>query len=170
MYNWEQSAKTTLRTGAYHFFSFDSEGKNQAENFIKNVAMRDNMLPPVIDVEFYADKKNNPPEPEAVRAQLKVMLNEIQNHYQMTPVIYSTEEFWEEYLEGEFDEYPLWIRNVITKPQIDKRRTFWQYTNRGRLEGYEGDEEFIDLNVFNGDEEEWEDWLKENLEDAKKYS
>lgn len=162
MYNWEQSEKTTLRTGAYHFFSFDSEGKTQAENFIKNVAMHDNMLPPAIDVEFYADKKNNPPEPEAVREQLKVMLNEVQNHYQMTPVIYSTEEFWKEYLEGEFNEYPLWIRNVFTKPRIAEKWTLWQYTNRGRLEGYTGEEEFIDLNVFNGDEKAWEEWLKAN--------
>lgn len=32
---------------------------------------------------------------------------------------------------------------------------FWQYSNRGRLDGYTGDERFIDLNVFAGDEARW---------------
>ena len=30
---------------------------------------------------------------------------------------------------------------------------FWQYSDRGRLEGHDGPEEFIDLNVFNGSKE-----------------
>jgi lysozyme len=33
--------------------------------------------------------------------------------------------------------------------------TFWQYTNREKLEGYSGDEEFIDMNVFCGTREEF---------------
>ena len=63
--NYEEARKTDLRIGAYHFFSFDSSGKTQAENFIKNVPVDDEMLPPVVDFEFYGDKEknkyNNPP-------------------------------------------------------------------------------------------------------------
>ena len=33
-YNWEEARKTALRVGAYHFFSYDSPGKTQADNFI----------------------------------------------------------------------------------------------------------------------------------------
>ena len=36
-YNYEEARKTGLRVGAYHFFSFDSGGDTQAENFIRNV-------------------------------------------------------------------------------------------------------------------------------------
>ena len=32
-YNYEQARKTGLRVGAYHFFSFESSGASQAENF-----------------------------------------------------------------------------------------------------------------------------------------
>lgn len=32
---------------------------------------------------------------------------------------------------------------------------FWQYTDKGRLPGYQGDEKCIDLNVFCGTEEEF---------------
>ena len=33
--------------------------------------------------------------------------------------------------------------------------TFWQFTNRGILDGYRGEEKFIDLNVFAGTAEEF---------------
>ncbi len=160
--NWEEAKQTELKVGAYHFFSFDSSGKTQADNFIAQVAGHNGMLPPVLDVEYYADKMVNPPAPEAVRAELQVMLDRLTAYYRITPVIYSTEEVWETYLSGHFEDYPLWIRNVYTKPKIDEEWTFWQYSNRERLDGYRGDEEFIDLNVFAGNEDDWEMWLEEN--------
>ncbi|MBP5609087.1 MAG: glycoside hydrolase family 25, partial [Lachnospiraceae bacterium] len=52
-YNWEKAAECDIRTGAYHFFSFESPGKTQAEHFIETVSPVENMLPPVIDVEYY---------------------------------------------------------------------------------------------------------------------
>ena len=47
--------------------------------------------------------------------------------------------------------YPLWIREVYQLPRMPF--LFWQYSDRGRLEGHDGPEEFIDLNVFNGSKE-----------------
>ena len=114
------------------------------------------MLPPVVDVEYYADKRQNPPAVEDVQRELQVMLDELEQYYGMKPVVYSTEEVWEKYLNGCFDAYPLWIRNVFHRPAVpDEKWTFWQYSNRGRLDGYTGDERFIDLNVFAGDEARW---------------
>lgn len=55
--NWKNAQKTNLRIGAYHFFSFDSKGATQAKHFIKTVSIDKYGLPPVIDVEFYADKE-----------------------------------------------------------------------------------------------------------------
>ena len=54
--NYENAIKTNLKIGAYHFFSYDSEGSTQADNFIKNVPKTEEMLPPVVDIEFYGDK------------------------------------------------------------------------------------------------------------------
>lgn len=159
--NWQQAGKTSLKVGAYHFFSFDSPGETQAMNFITSVGIRDGMLPPAIDVEYYADKRNNPPDSKAVQEQLQAMICQIESYYQTAPVIYATEEVWERYLKGHFDDYPIWIRNVITKPKIQEPWTFWQYTNRARLKGYTGEETFIDLNVFHGSEKQWEQWLTE---------
>ena len=51
--NYSNAQKTKLRIGAYHFFSYDSSGKTQAENFIKTVPISDNMLPPVVTGEYF---------------------------------------------------------------------------------------------------------------------
>lgn len=157
-YNLEQAKQTDLLVGAYHFFSFDSSGEKQAKNFITYVEADESMLPPVVDVEYYGNKKKNPPDGDKLREELQIYLDSIKEYYNKTPIIYSTEEMWNTYLKGYFDEYPLWIRNVIMKPHIDQKWAFWQYTNRGRLKGYEGDEEFIDLNVFYGNEKEWREF------------
>ena len=34
---------------------------------------------------------------------------------------------------------------------------FWQYCDHGKLDGYEGDEQYIDLNVYCGSRREFEE-------------
>ena len=157
--NWDGARDAGIRAGAYHFFSFDSPAKNQLEHFINTVPAYREMLPPTVDFEFYGDKKVNPPPVEASVEQLTILLEGLESYYGVKPVVYATKEAWEMYLKGRFDQYPLWIRSVITQPGIpDSQLTFWQYSNRGRLEGYEGGDPFIDLNAFRGSREEWEEW------------
>lgn len=155
--NWEAAQKTDLRVGAYHFFSYDSPGITQAENFIRVVTPFDGMLPPVVDVEFYGDKESNPPEKEAVTNELKAMLIELETHYGLRPIIYATKVTYHLYIEDKFFDYPLWIREVWYSPDEcgDYDWTFWQYTNREKIPGYSGDEKFIDMNVFYGTREEF---------------
>ena len=56
--NWQNARDADLVSGAYHFFSYDSAGKTQAENFIKTVGtdMKGRLLP-AVDVEYYGDKE-----------------------------------------------------------------------------------------------------------------
>jgi lysozyme len=146
-----------MRAGFYHFFSFDSPGESQADHFIRTVIPFAGMLPPVIDLEFYGAHAGNPPDSTAVRAELDAMLSALEAHYGLKPILYATEESYECYLVGAYEEYDIWIRNVIAKPHLSDNRawTFWQYTNRGRLDGYAGEEPFIDINVFCGTAEEF---------------
>ncbi len=156
-YNYEESRKTSLRIGVYHFFSYDSEGQTQADNYIAVVEKTDDMLPPVIDLEFYGDKEQNPPSRDQVRKELAIMLDRLEEHYGMRPIIYATEKSYALYLADAFQEYDIWIRNVVTAPHLSDHRqwTFWQYTDREKLEGYQGDEKYIDMNVFNGNMEDF---------------
>ena len=84
--------------------------------------------------------------------------------YQQKPIIYATEKSYDLYLSGDYEAYDIWIRNVISKPKLSDNRkwTFWQYTNRERLDGYAGPEKYIDMNVFNGNAEAYHAYLNNN--------
>lgn len=155
--NWEEAHSCGLRVGAYHFFSFDSPGEAQAAHFIKTVPKREGDLPPVVDVEFYGDKEQNPPSREEVEAQLGSLLTRLTEYYGVKPILYSTGKAYKQYLSGGYEEYDIWIRDVFFTPSLPDGReyAFWQYTDKGRLPGYQGDEKCIDLNVFCGTEEEF---------------
>lgn len=155
--NYSEAQGTALRIGAYHFFSYDSEGSTQADNFIRTVEPCEGMLPPVIDLEFYGDKQENPPLQADVRKELDIFIEKITEYYGMKPIIYATEKSYGLYLEGAYEDYDIWIRNVYIPPSLPDGRkwTFWQYTNRGYLEGYQGEEKYIDINVFCGSKEEF---------------
>ena len=88
--NWKNASQTALSIGAYHFFSFDSEGETQAENFIRTVGTLDGKLIPVIDVEYYGDKFKNPPEKEKVVSELKEMCTCLEQEYSVKPMLYTT--------------------------------------------------------------------------------
>lgn len=152
--NWKNAEEASLLSGAYHFFSYDSEGKTQAENFIKTVGKDiKGRLIPVVDVEYYGDKEKNPPVKEDVRRELKTYLSVIENEYGVKPMIYTRADIYQYYLKGEFDEYKKWISSLYTPLSLNYKDNWyiWQYYNRGVLEGYSGGEKYIDLNVLNKD-------------------
>lgn len=154
--NWKNAQQTDLYIGAYHFFSYDSSGKTQAENFISTVTPVDNMLPPVVDIEYYGEYNNSPKKAEEVQSELNELLNLLEEHYGAKPIIYATMKSYNMYISGNYNDYPIWIRNVFASPKLSDGTdwVFWQYTDKGRLNGYNGDEKFIDLNVFNGSTDE----------------
>lgn len=158
--NWQEAGKTGLCIGAYHFFSFDSDGETQAQLYIDTVGNLSGKISPVVDVEFYGDKESNPPPKDEAAKQLGNMLNALEEYYQVKPVIYTTYKAYNCYIKGEFDEYPLWIRNVYYRPFITGNKwTFWQYTDTAVLDGYKGTEKYIDMNVFRGTQEELKEFI-----------
>lgn len=151
--NWQNAREAGVLVGAYHFFSYDSPGETQAENFIAQVPVTAGALPPVVDVEFYGKHDRNPPSKEETWAILGPLLERLEEHYGVKPILYATYRSYKLYLVGETGDYPLWITRPIVGP-MDKPWTFWQYSHSARLEGYVGKEERIDLDVFRGSLEE----------------
>lgn len=156
-YNLRNALKTNLRIGAYHFFSYDSSGATQAKNFIENVPIEQDMLPPVVDIEFYGNKATNLPDKDKVKTELQIMLDMLEEHYGKKPIIYATNKSYSLYIAKKFKDYDIWIRNVHLRPSLSDNSdwTFWQYTDREILKGYYGAEKYIDMNVFNGTQEEF---------------
>lgn len=157
--NWENAADTDLRIGAYHFFSFESSGETQADLFCSTVTPVDNMLPPVIDVEFYgrfeSEKALNISE---VKHELRIMVDLISDKYGMKPIIYASDESYEAIVKNDFDDCDLWFRSVYFSIPNEIEAVFWQFSNRHRLDGYSGEEVYIDMNVFCGRSEDFENY------------
>ena len=150
--NWANAKKAGLPSGAYHFFSFDTPGSTQAENFIKTVGddLKGRLLP-VVDVEYYGDKEKNPPAKEDVVRELTAFVNALEEKYGTKPMIYTGASIYQQFLRDNFGEYKMWISSLYTPLSWNYHGDWyiWQYLNRGVLEGYSGGEKYIDLNVLN---------------------
>ena len=148
--NWNGAREAGLRAGAYHFFSYDSPGADQAAHFIDTVPAVSGALPPAIDVEFYGDYDKSPAPVDAVVPQLQAMIDALTAHYGRAPVIYCTDRSYRLYVQGRFEDCGVWIRSVYGAPRRPLDWVFWQYDARARLKGYSGAEQFIDMDVFYG--------------------
>ena len=160
-YNWKNASDCDLRIGAYHFFSFESSGETQAGNFIKTVKVVDDMLPPVIDVEYYGSfhTEEDIVVSDIVR-ELRNMVDILTEEYGMKPIIYVSEATYKTIVHGNFDDCELWYRSVYSGVPDDVDWSFWQYSNRHHLKGYNGSERYIDMNVFNGSADEFTKYYK----------
>ena len=146
------AARTGMLIGAYHFLSFDSSAETQAQNIFDTVPVTDGALPITIDLECYGDYCRTPPSTEQVERVLVPLLAALEQHYGQPPIIYATMRYYDAFLAGRYAANPIWIRSVITPPLLSDGRGWdlWQYTSRERLAGYDGKEEFIDVNVYRG--------------------
>jgi len=124
----------------------------QAQNFIDNVNLENGDLPPVLDVEVMDGVSK-----EVLVKRMKTWLDIIEMHFQIRPIIYTNQTFFNDNLAEHFSDYPLWIARYNNffkpKPANKKDWLFWQYGNKGRVNGIDGD---VDLNVFRGSLEELE--------------
>lgn len=143
--NWFNAKKALLPRGAYHFFVSSKSGKAQAENFIATVNLSAGDMPPVLDIETA-----NGASVTDIQQRAKDWLLMIEKQYKVKPIIYTNIDFYENFLAGKFEDYPLWVAHyyVRDKPRIERKWIFWQHNEKGRVNGIDT---FVDFNVFNGD-------------------
>ena len=154
--NWAAAQAAGVRVGAYHFFSYDSPGETQADNFIAAVPVTEGALPPVVDIEFYGEYLDTPPEKERVRAILDPLLERLEAHYGVKPILYVTYRSYYRYIAGGgYGDYPIWCSSPTVFPLVPGW-DFWQYSHSAELEGYYGTQRRIDLNIFRGSQAEFE--------------
>lgn len=151
--NWQNAKARGLKVGAYHFFTFCKSGTVQAQNFINSVPQIADALPPVMDLEYFGNCRLQQSKTQLI-AEIKTMESMLFKHYQKKPIFYVTAEFYNEYISGDFLDNPLWYRDIYRKPNIQDNRTwtFWQFTNRGNVDGINT---FVDMNVFAGSQQDF---------------
>lgn len=111
---------------------------------------------PVIDVEYYGKFNRKNSDIAALKKELRSMVETFKEYYGQMPIIYATKASKNEIPGDDFDDCLLWLRSVYCPANNKNGWAFWQYSNRGRLEGYSGREKYIDLNVFRGTRAEFE--------------
>ncbi len=143
--NWKKAKKAGMVRGAYHFFNPKKDGKSQAQNFFENVKLETGDLPPVLDIE-----KAWGINTIKLQQEIKKWLDAMEAAYGVKPIIYTYVTFYESYLKGVFDDYPLWIAHYYQpdNPRISRPWHFWQHSEEGHVNGIFAK---VDFNVFNGD-------------------
>ncbi len=143
--NWKASKNVDIKRGAYHFFRPSRSTLLQIDNFISQVELEMGDLPPVLDVEVL----DNVAIPDLIH-RIKLWLKAVEVHYGIKPVIYTYFKFYNKYLAGHFDDYPIWIAKYNNRaPKLANSHywSFWQYADSGELAGILHD---VDFNVFQG--------------------
>ena len=151
--NWTGADAAGIVRGAYHFFTLCRSGTLQAANFTAVVPPTPGMLPPVVDLEYGGNCRARP-APAALRTELADFLAALEAHYGVKPVLYVTRTFHADYLDGELEDYAVWVRSLYFAPGYPARPwLLWQFHDRGRRAGISGP---VDLNVFRGDRRAFE--------------
>ncbi len=142
--NYNHAKKAGVLVGAYHYFTFCSSARDQFRNFVKNATAVTGDLPPAVDVEFIGNCKKRL-SIDSLHNELRYFLEKTQLEYGVTPIIYTTEDFYDLYKLNQFDEYHFWVRSINKRPKIKtKNMLIWQY-QIGNINGVNSD---VDLNYF----------------------
>lgn len=137
--------------GAYHFFGHRTSGREQARHFIATAGLGKGNLRPVLDVEphrFFRD-------PEKLVREVRAFCEEIHREYGVEPILYSSSNFYRQYLKRDFppESYAIWIADYSNIPDIDW--LLWQHTDNHTVEGHSRG---VDRNVFAGDAADLQKW------------
>lgn len=148
--------------GAYHFYSVKSTAAEQAEHFLKTAKFTKGDFPPVFDVEPYDAQVAALGGADKLLDEMRIWLKIVEQQTGIRPILYVNQNFINKYLADAPDlkrGYRIWIaRYSEYKPDI--RLCWWQLSATGRVRGIEGD---VDINVFNGYRDQWEEFLATDL-------
>lgn len=143
--NCKELRKNGILFGAYHFFRFSKDGREQALHFIKQAKLQKGDLVPVIDVETWGNTLSTRSDKEVV-LEIGKFLNTIKEKMGVIPIIYTNGESYRRFIKELYDGYPLWFCDIDNEPCDEAERwIMWQYSHRGRIEGARHE---IDFNVF----------------------
>lgn len=148
--NWAGAKANGILRGAYQFFRPAQNIQTQAQLMIDAIGgtYTPGDLPPVIDVE--ADGGLSP---ATVAARIKTWVDKVEGATGVKPIVYTGKYFWRDEVGGPTDyvDHALWIAQYTSLcpdlPAPWPSWTFWQYTDRGRVDGITGP---VDMNRFNG--------------------
>jgi len=180
--HWAGAKQAGILRGAYHFLDPSVDGRQQANTFLSKVKLEAGDLPPVLDLEEVKTNtskgsKNSKPvviPNSQIIACAAAWLTEVKSRSGRDPIIYSSPYFLKDRLATPNGQPPfwaanhkLWLANYLNheigendqpfQPPGWPLWTFWQYSDRGVVDGVTDKLLFptrVDLNYFRGTLEE----------------
>ncbi|MCH3991787.1 MAG: glycosyl hydrolase family 25 [Prevotella sp.] len=157
--DYEKAKAHGYRVGTYHFFSIRTDPAKQAWFYLKRSKFGKGDLPPVLDVEPYPSQIRKMGGEKILFGRVRTWLRIVQQHTGIRPILYVNQIFVNKYLNSAPDikqHYYIWIAHYGEyKPDI--RLAFWQLCPDGGVRGIRGE---VDINVFNGYEQEYKKFLQ----------
>lgn len=148
-----------IRTGTYHFFSTKSAGTAQADYFLRCSKFNKGDLPPALDVEPTDAQIAAMGGPKVMFRHIRAWMRRVQQHTGKRPILYVSQTFANTYMPlapDLGDNYHVWIaRYGEYKPNF--KLAYWQLSPDGKVRGIHND---VDINVFNGYRNQYEEFLK----------
>jgi lysozyme len=154
--HWMELKNRNIVRGAYHFFNVKSDPRVQALNYINQVKIEPGDMPPVIDFENGVRGSKNK---RRLEQRLNTFVGLLEDHYGVKPIIYTNKFLYKEHIETKYIDYPIWISQYNTNSldgYSDDHLAFWQYSMKGKVEGISST---VDLNVFLGEESDFQNLL-----------
>lgn len=131
------------------------------------------------NVDYFAWPKNPHRYPVqtilAYADRVQTFLAEVERLSGRIPIIYTAQAYWDTYLGAHAidwaDQYPLWLANyrkdagpLVPPPWSPTGWAFWQYTDKGKGSKYGVQALDVDLNVFNGDENNLREFIAQSAD------
>jgi len=154
------SRRQNIPTGAYHFFSTHMGGRAQAQHYLSKARFTSGDLPPMLDVEPTDKQIAKMGGIQSLFREMREWIKVVEKRTGARPILYLNQRFVKTYLDEAPDlkrDYLVWIaRYGAYKPDV--HLAIWQLSADGRVKGI-GNE--VDINVFNGYEGQWQEFLEE---------
>jgi lysozyme len=148
--NWEEAKKAGIIRGAYHYYIPWRDPEEQVNLFLKKIDFQKGDLAPVLDIE-----ENSLRPDKKIIADIGTWLKLVENRTGKKPIIYTNQSFYNKFIKGHYEHYPLWIADYSKEKLTlypEKSLQFWQFTKQAKLKDVE---EFLDYNVYLKSEDEF---------------
>lgn len=145
-HNIEMAHAAGLKVGSYHFYRPLVPQHLQLQNFMAQCRPADQDLIPMIDIEVMPKGMSV----DAFCDSLLTFIGLVEHAYRQKPLLYTYTNFYNRYLVGKLDGYPLMIAQYTAhEPRLADERdiTMWQYTGKGRISGVNT---YVDKSRFMG--------------------
>lgn len=159
MSDYAKAKQQGLHVGAYHFFSLKTPALTQATYFVNSTLFRQGDFPPVLDVEPTDAQIEAIGGDEVLMQRIRTFMDYVEKRTHMRPILYVNQMFINKHMQNAADikqNYNVWIaRYGEYKPDV--KLVYWQLSPDGRVNGITGP---VDINVFNGYQGQWDEFLR----------